>query len=205
MTCQLPAARPAPRRCCRRPSPPAAGLANWRAGGARTSGHALRKRCGEPHRRSTPPCFRAEPRAQGLSSRRAGPSRSSPTGAEGPGPWSLPRPAVPVSFPAEDSPSGLGRTLGKRVGGNPSGVRISYPPPLTRQDSARPRLAIHLGTSGSLIRSLIHSAHIGIKRPKSAGARLGCCCGCGRPLDIPGLSRPACCRSRHDGSGSSQR
>lgn len=32
--------------------------------------------------------------------------------------------------PAEDSPSGLGRTLGKRVGGNPSRVRISYPPPL---------------------------------------------------------------------------
>src|SRR5262245_44975713 len=31
-------------------------------------------------------------------------------------------------FPPEDSPSGLGRTLGKRVGGNPSRVRISYPP-----------------------------------------------------------------------------
>src|SRR5215471_8598463 len=37
--------------------------------------------------------------------------------------------AGPVSFPAEDSPSGLGRTLGKRVGGNPSRVRISHPPP----------------------------------------------------------------------------
>lgn len=35
-----------------------------------------------------------------------------------------------VLFAAEDSPSGLGRTLGKRVGGNPSRVRISYPPPL---------------------------------------------------------------------------
>src|SRR5581483_8284534 len=34
----------------------------------------------------------------------------------------------PVSLPAEDSPSGLGRTLGKRVGGNPSRVQISYPP-----------------------------------------------------------------------------
>src|ERR1700685_1630849 len=34
-----------------------------------------------------------------------------------------------VGLPTEDSPSGLGRTLGKRVGGNPSGVRISYPPP----------------------------------------------------------------------------
>src|SRR3954470_16257800 len=32
----------------------------------------------------------------------------------------------------EDSPRGLGRTLGKRVGGNPSRVRISYPPPLPR-------------------------------------------------------------------------
>lgn len=35
-----------------------------------------------------------------------------------------------VLFAAEDSPSGLGRTLGKRVGGNPSRVRISYPPPV---------------------------------------------------------------------------
>src|SRR3982751_697519 len=34
-----------------------------------------------------------------------------------------------VSWLTEDSPSGLGRTLGKRVGGNPSRVRISYPPP----------------------------------------------------------------------------
>src|ERR1700754_3500919 len=31
----------------------------------------------------------------------------------------------PVSFSAEDSPRGLGRTLGKRVGRNPSRVRIS--------------------------------------------------------------------------------
>lgn len=35
-----------------------------------------------------------------------------------------------VLFAAEDSPRGLGRTLGKRVGGNPSRVRISYPPPV---------------------------------------------------------------------------
>src|SRR5262245_28351950 len=34
-----------------------------------------------------------------------------------------------VGLPTEDSPSGLGRTLGKRVGGNPSRVRISHPPP----------------------------------------------------------------------------
>src|SRR5437667_12462851 len=32
-----------------------------------------------------------------------------------------------VSWPTEDSPSGLGRTLGKRVGLTPSRVRISYP------------------------------------------------------------------------------
>ena len=40
----------------------------------------------------------------------------------------------PLAYPLrlEDSPRGLGRTLGKRVGGNPSRVRISYPPPLPR-------------------------------------------------------------------------
>ncbi len=36
---------------------------------------------------------------------------------------------VTVDSDPEDSPSGLGRTLGKRVGGNPSRVRISHPPP----------------------------------------------------------------------------
>ena len=36
-----------------------------------------------------------------------------------------------VAFATEVSPSGLGRTLGKRVGGNPSRVRISYPPRAT--------------------------------------------------------------------------
>ncbi len=34
-----------------------------------------------------------------------------------------------VSFSAEDSPSGLGRTIGNRVGLTPSGVQIPYPPP----------------------------------------------------------------------------
>src|SRR5579859_2659995 len=38
-------------------------------------------------------------------------------------------PPKSVGLPTEDSPSGLGRTLGKRVGGNPSRVRISHPPP----------------------------------------------------------------------------
>src|SRR5436305_9141040 len=31
---------------------------------------------------------------------------------------------------AEDSPSGLGRTIGNRVGRDPSGVQIPYPPPI---------------------------------------------------------------------------
>src|SRR2546429_4402310 len=34
-----------------------------------------------------------------------------------------------VSFSTEDSPRGLGRTLGKGVGLTPSRGRISYPPP----------------------------------------------------------------------------
>src|SRR6201996_1496837 len=38
---------------------------------------------------------------------------------------------VTVSLPTEDSPSGLWRTLGKRVGGNPSRVRIPHPPPFS--------------------------------------------------------------------------
>src|SRR5262249_301737 len=45
-----------------------------------------------------------------------------------------------------DSPSGLGRTLGKRVGGNPSRVRISHPPPPLTCDDALgscPRAALH--------------------------------------------------------------
>src|SRR5690606_40465154 len=40
---------------------------------------------------------------------------------------SAPLPRVPSD--ADDSPSGLWRTLGKRVGSTPSGVRIPHPPP----------------------------------------------------------------------------
>ena len=36
---------------------------------------------------------------------------------------------APFTAALEDSPSGLWRTLGKRVGFTPSRVRISYPPP----------------------------------------------------------------------------
>jgi hypothetical protein len=39
--------------------------------------------------------------------------------------------ALPVSSSAEDSPSGLWRSPGTRVGGNPSWVQIPYPPPMT--------------------------------------------------------------------------
>ena len=39
------------------------------------------------------------------------------------------RSPLPVSSSAEDSPSGLGRTIGNRVGRDPSGVQIPYPPP----------------------------------------------------------------------------
>src|SRR5205823_5921999 len=47
-----------------------------------------------------------------------------------------------VSSSAEDSPRGLGRTLGKRVGLTPSRVRISYPPPVrTSAGPARSRPA----------------------------------------------------------------
>ena len=45
----------------------------------------------------------------------------------------IPRHRLPwisaIFAPQEDSPSGLWRTLGKRVGCKPSGVRIPHPPP----------------------------------------------------------------------------
>ena len=41
-----------------------------------------------------------------------------------------------VASPAEDSPSGLWRSLGKRVGRNPSGVQIPYPPLRTQKGPA---------------------------------------------------------------------
>ena len=39
-------------------------------------------------------------------------------------------PLAGLALPAEDSPSGLGRTIGNRVGGNPSRVQIPHPPPV---------------------------------------------------------------------------
>src|SRR3954469_22135799 len=58
-----------------------------------------------------------------------GPRRDVPTAHREVGP-----PVAPgrIAGALEDSPSGLWRSLGKRVGGNPSGVRISHPPHSTR-------------------------------------------------------------------------
>jgi hypothetical protein len=81
-------------------------------------------------------------------------------------------PARRVSYPTEDSPSGLGRTLGKRVGGNPSRVQISYPPRSTRPSTS--------GTAGrGLCRSQATAAVVAWRVTKPTG----------RPRS------PACCRS----------
>lgn len=52
------------------------------------------------------------------------------TGARGRGEVVGSAPIAVVS-PTEDSPSGLWRSLGMRVGSNPSGVQIPHPPPLS--------------------------------------------------------------------------
>src|SRR5215469_1695219 len=86
----------------------------------------------------------------------------------GPRLWPLPAPAAPVSCPAEDSPSGLGRTLGKRVGGNPSGVRISYPPPPLTRQYTRPVVPSAWARKAAQSHLQSHSflTHININRPK---------------------------------------
>ena len=68
---------------------------------------------------------------------REGLPHSSTRSARGPGTSSRALLNVLYCLPAEDSPSGLGRTLGKRVGGNPSRVRISYPPPVPHRARRR--------------------------------------------------------------------
>ena len=50
--------------------------------------------------------------------------------------------AFPVRFRAEDSPRGLWRSLGKRVGFTPSRVRIPHPPPLPTRGNADSRRSI---------------------------------------------------------------
>ena len=47
----------------------------------------------------------------------------------------VPRRCAGRILSAEDSPSGLWRSPGTRVGGNPSGVQIPYPPPTLRHAS----------------------------------------------------------------------
>src|SRR3954467_10664960 len=56
-------------------------------------------------------------------------------------------PVIPrsVSCRTEDSPRGLGRTLGKRVGFTPSRVRISYPPPVPHRARCRRALPFAVG------------------------------------------------------------
>src|SRR3954452_11443048 len=67
----------------------------------------------------------------------------------------------PVTSPAEDSPSGLWRSLGKRVGCKPSGVRIPYPPPcLTSTHSGTPSE----GPTGLVVHSLNFSLTWGSAR-----------------------------------------
>ena len=53
-----------------------------------------------------------------------------------------PRLPMPVAFRAEDSPRGLWRSLGKRVGFTPSRVRIPHPPPLVSKGNRRPDLTV---------------------------------------------------------------
>src|SRR5690348_2847670 len=89
-----------------------------------------------------------------------------------------PRPGAPcsacwrfrVSSPAEDSPSGLGRTLGKRVGGNPSRVRISYPPPRMTSGNAGPAFAA-TGPACRLVSFLVSFSLIRLVRALRPGRR----------------------------------
>src|ERR687898_1308966 len=62
------------------------------------------------------------------------------------------RRAARIPSAAEDSPSGLWRTLGKRVGGNPSRVRIPHPPPPPHQAFRIPGVILHRGPKPCLSR-----------------------------------------------------
>jgi hypothetical protein len=80
--------------------------------------------------------------------------------------------------------------VGKRVGGNPSRVRISHPPPpLTRQYTS-PGQAFGLGLPGCAVslQPHFHSTYIGIKRPRAQAHSSECYRGRGRPLAVPALS-----------------
>src|SRR3954447_6617636 len=80
------------------------------------------------------PCCRQALGELGKVSPRGGPGLSvrdpaPPSTSVRPLPPVSPGPVEAVRFRAEDSPRGLWRSLGKRVGFTPSRVRISYPPP----------------------------------------------------------------------------
>ncbi len=64
----------------------------------------------------------------------------------------------------EDSPSGLWRTLGKRVGCKPSGVRIPHPPPLTPEPQWVPVFLL-------LVALLVFPGAFGPGRPRDRHTR----------------------------------
>ena len=64
----------------------------------------------------------------------------------------------------EDSPSGLWRTLGKRVGCKPSGVRIPHPPPLTPEPIEVPGFLL-------LVALLVFPGAFGPGRPRDRHTR----------------------------------
>ena len=64
----------------------------------------------------------------------------------------------------EDSPSGLWRTLGKRVGCKPSGVRIPHPPPLTPEPQWVPGFLL-------LVALLVFPGAFGPGRPRDRHTR----------------------------------
>ena len=66
----------------------------------------------------------------------------------------------------EDSPSGLWRTLGKRVGCKPSGVRIPHPPPLTPEPIEVPGFLL-------LVAPLVFPGAFGPGRPRALLPGLG--------------------------------
>ena len=76
----------------------------------------------------------------------------------------------------EDSPSGLWRTLGKRVGCKPSGVRIPHPPPLTPEPIEVPGFLL-------LVALLVFPGAFGPGRPRDRHTRA-----CGSEWSI---SKPA--------------
>ena len=64
----------------------------------------------------------------------------------------------------EDSPSGLWRTLGKRVGCKPSGVRIPHPPPLAPEPIEVPGFLL-------LVALLVFPGAVGSGRPRDRRTR----------------------------------